>query len=98
MDSALDLRDLLLLIPDKDDEERAAIADVWAAAHGEVLRLGRFWEPPQVEPRRVRVYGNDTFCLVLAQKLSLELVSPPDDLLLRLEPTHLKRWVSAVRF
>jgi hypothetical protein len=39
----------------------------------------------------VRLYGNDAFCLVLAQKLALELVSPPDDLLLRLPPGMLQR-------
>ncbi|MDJ0848545.1 MAG: ATP-grasp domain-containing protein [Myxococcota bacterium] len=79
---------LTLIIPDKPDSERDAVAEAWSAQGGEVLRLGRFWEPPELEPARVRVYGNDTFCLVLAQKLHLDLVSPADDLLRRV-PSHL---------
>lgn len=59
-----------------------------------MLRLGRFWDPPQVKPSQVRLYGNDTFCLILAQQLALELVSPPDDLLLQVDPLWLKRKVS----
>jgi hypothetical protein len=62
------------------------------------MRLGRFWEPPEsLVPEQVRVYGNDTFCLVLEQKLNLSLVSPPDDLLLRLESKWLNRSVRGER-
>jgi hypothetical protein len=84
---------LTLLIPDKADPERDAVALAWEAGGGTVLRLGRFWSPPEVDPARVRLYGHDTFCLVLAQKLGLTLVSPPDDLLLRVEPAWLRREV-----
>ena len=91
-------RDLDLLISDKADEERDAVAAAWVAAGGQILTLGRFWEPPAVEPDRVRVYGNDSFCLVLAQKLDLELVSPADDLLLQLDPAMLGRSLRVVPF
>ena len=81
----------LLIIPDKNDAEREAVATAWAASGGEVLRLGRFWDPPVLDAARVRLYGNDTFCLVLAQKLGLDLVSPADDLLARIPQPFLLR-------
>ena len=89
---------LELVIPEKGDEERDAVADAWSAGSGTVTRLGRFWEPPASLVReRVRLYGNDTFCLVLEQKLDLALVSPPDDLLLRVGSTWLNRCVRSAR-
>jgi hypothetical protein len=39
----------------------------------------------------VRIYGNDSFALVLAQKLGAHLVSPQDDLLIHLPPTLVRR-------
>ncbi len=39
----------------------------------------------------MRIYGNDTFALVLAQKLNLHLVSPDDDLLVRLPAEQIGR-------
>ena len=41
--------------------------------------------------KNVRVYGADTFCLVLAQKLGLELISPDDDLMFAVPPALLGR-------
>src|SRR5262245_1922382 len=84
---------LLLVVPQKADSERDAVVAAWEAAGGEVLRLHRFWQPPQVDAQRVRLYGNDTFCLVVAQKLDLELVSPPNDLLAWVKPDRLRRTV-----
>lgn len=83
--------DLVLVISDKPDVERDAVADAWERGGGEVLRLGRFWEPPPLDAHRVRLYGADAFCQVLAQKLDVSLVSPPDDLLLRLPFELVKR-------
>ena len=85
---------LALLIPDKSDVERDAIAAAWESRGGRVLRLGRFWEPPDIDPVSVRIYGNDTFGLVLAEKLNLKLVSPDDDLLIRVDQGLLKRTVA----
>ncbi len=85
----------VLLIPDKGDIEREAVATVWEAAGGEVRRLGRFWEPsPELKERSVCVYGNDIFCRVLAEQLELVLVSPRDDLIVTLAPELLGRNVS----
>jgi hypothetical protein len=91
----LEMCDLILVISDKPDPERDAVAAAWVAAGGEVLRLGRFWEPPPLAAERVRVYGADTFCQVVAQKLALTLVGPADDLLLRLSPSVVKRTIRA---
>lgn len=71
-----------LIVPAKPDVERDAVADAWVSGGGKVLRIDRFWTRPDVEPTRVALYGADTFCLVLAQLLGLELVSPRDDLLI----------------
>ena len=89
------MRGLTLLLPDKADVERNAVARAWLNAGGKAKRIGRFWDPPAFNAACVRLYGNDTFCLVLAQKLSLDLISPPDDLLLSLPETFVKRRVSA---
>ena len=82
---------LLLLIPDKPDPERDAVAIAWESAGGSVVRIGRFWDPPELDRAHVRVYGNDTFCLVLAEKLALNLVSPPDRVLETAPETLLHR-------
>lgn len=81
----------LLVIPSRADAERDAVAAAWMNRGWEVLRLDRFWEPPALDPQRVKVYGNDVFCLTLAQKLGLDLVSPADDLLAKLDERWLKR-------
>src|SRR5688572_25009750 len=82
---------LNLLISDKPDIERDALADAFVQCGGEVHRLGRFWDPPVFDPATVRVYGADSFCLVLQQKLGFDLCSPADDLLLRVPPPFLQR-------
>jgi hypothetical protein len=84
---------LTLLIPERVDSERDAVAQVWRDGGGGVLRLGRFWDPPPVDPAATRLYGNDAFCLVLEQKLGLALLSPDDQLLLTLAPRYLGREV-----
>lgn len=83
----------LLILPANPDEERDAVAAAWTAAGGSTLRLDRFWDRPAVDPARVAIYGPDTFALVVAQLLGLELLSPPDDLLVRAGPEVVKRQV-----
>jgi len=92
----MNLNGLTLLIPEKADLERNSVAQIWKSRGGDVLPLGRFWEPPILEPSRVRVYGNDTFCLVLAQKLGLSLQEPPEELLCDLPLEYLSRQVKAL--
>jgi hypothetical protein len=67
---------LILVMPDKVDSERDAVADAWVLAGGSVQRLARFWEPPSLPSERVRLYGPDTFALVVAQKLEIDLAEP----------------------
>jgi hypothetical protein len=81
------------LIPEKADPERDVVARAWEVAVGPVLRIGRFWDPPAVDRGAVRVYGNDTFCLVLAEKLGLALVSPDDHLVMTAPQELLRRKV-----
>ncbi len=85
---------LTLVLPEKLDEGRASVRTAWEHAGGETLTLGRFWEPPELDCAKIRLYGNTSFCHVLAQKLGLELVSPPDDMLIHLDPDALKRSVA----
>ncbi len=83
--------DLNLLIPEKPDAERDAVAAAWEASGGSVNRLARFWEPPQLPHGSIRVYGNETFCLVLQEKLALRLETPADDLMLAVPAPFLHR-------
>lgn len=85
---------MILVIPAKRDQERDAVAEAWARRAGVVERLDRFWEPPPLDAHRVRLYGADTFCLVVAQKLGLDLLAPPDDLVRSVPPELLLRRVS----
>ncbi len=87
---------LTLIVPEKTDSERDQVAQIWQADGGEVLRLGRFWEPPILNSATARVYGNDTFCLVLAQKLNLNLVTPADDLIFSVPPKYLHRKIEHI--
>lgn len=86
-----------LLISDKPDPERKAVAAAFQRRGGRVMRLGRFWDPPPLPDGPIFVYGADTFCLVLAHKLGLSLLSPGDDLLLALPPHLLQRQLRAAR-
>lgn len=88
---------LNLLISDKPDVEREAVARAFQNAGGVVHRLARFWDPPQLDSSTVCVYGADTFCLVLEQKLSLALCSPSNELILQVPPRFLNRRISCRR-
>lgn len=92
----MDLTDLTLIISDKADPEREAVAKVWEQQGGNILRLGRFWDPPQLDIAQVRVYGSDTFGLVLAQIMGLRLLEPKQDLLCEIPAELLKRHVTCV--
>jgi hypothetical protein len=83
-----------LLIPIKLDIERDAVAKAWEDNGGIVMRVERFWETLELEGSTAALYGNHIFCLVLAQKLNLELVSPPDDFLFYLPEKWLKRAIA----
>lgn len=84
----------LLLIPEKPDRERDSIAAAWKSKGGEIMRIGKFWVKPDVQDKTVSLYGYDTFCLVLAQILELEVVSPNDEYLAAVNQRWTKRKLS----
>jgi len=86
-----------LLVSDKSDPERDQVCSVWERNYGPVYKLGRFWDPPTLAPNSVRIYGAETFVLVLAQILDIVLVTPRDDLLLDVPEKYLARAVSSVK-
>lgn len=77
-----------LLIPKKPDHERDAIAQAWVNSGGIVRRIDRFWIKPTLANTQISLYGNDTFVLVLAQLLEIELLIPDDSIIASLE----KEW------
>ncbi len=84
---------MILVVPDKCDLERDLVAKAWEEKGGRVARIARFWEPPELKREKIRLYGNHIFCMILAQKLKLELISPEDDFLMKLSDKWLKRRV-----
>ena len=86
----------LLLIPDKADIERDTLADIWKREGGEVLRIGKFWIRPEVGDNSVSIYGHDSFCLVLAQVLGLEMEIVRDELIAEVPEKYLKRKIEAI--
>lgn len=84
----------LLLIPQKMDIERDSIARAWESKGGEVMRIGKFWKKPNIKGKAVSLYGYDTFCLVLAQILKLEVISPSDEWLAAIDKKWTKRNIS----
>lgn len=89
--------DLILVIPNKADPERDAVARAWECAGGAVERLDRFWEPPPLPRARVRLYGPDTFALVVAQKLEIEIAEPDPYAVVKCPAGLLGRAVSVER-
>jgi len=88
---------MLLIIPSKPDSERDAVAREWELRGQAVLRLDRFWEIPEnVDRSAAKLYGNDTFCLVVAQKLNLTLLAP-DDRIIASAPSGLVRRTVALQ-
>ena len=81
----------LLLIPDKPDKERDRLAEAWEDRGGTVKRIGKFWIKPEVDNYKVSLYGYDSFCLVLAQVLELNLAMPKDEDVAKVSPPYLKR-------
>lgn len=84
----------LLLIPEKPDEEPDSVAMAWEKRGGSVLRIGKFWIKPDTGNNQVSIYGGLTFTTVLAQVLSIELISPNDEIIATLENEWIKRAIS----
>lgn len=87
----MNLENEILLIPDKKDQERDRLAEVWKNKGGEVKRIGKFWIKPEVENKKISIYGYDSFCLVLAQLLEIKMLMPKDEIIAELENKFIKR-------
>ncbi len=87
-------RNEVLLLPDKSDIERDGLAETWKLLGGEVLKVGKFWEKPDVDSKEVTLYGFTTFCFVLAELLDLALLSPRDELIAKVDKQFLKRAIA----
>jgi hypothetical protein len=82
----------VLLIGDKPDIERDAVAKSWQQKGGEIKRIGKFWERPNINyNKKITIYGIDTFSLVLAQVTGVKLVEPKDKLISKLDMSWIKR-------
>jgi len=76
----------ILLIPEKTDIEFEQVFATWTSNGGEIRRLGKYWiRNEELSDRRIAIYGNQTFAFVLAQIYGVELLSPDDTLIARLD-------------
>jgi hypothetical protein len=81
---------ITLLLPEKNDIEFDQVLAIWTARGGHIKRLGKYWIKDEViAASTIAIYGNQTFSLVLAQLYNVELISPDDTLIARLD----KKWV-----
>jgi len=82
----------VLLIPEKTDMEFEQVFVTWTSNGGQITRLGKYWiKNEDLSKQQIAIYGNQTFALVLAQIYGVDLVSPDDTLIARLEPKWTKR-------
>lgn len=87
--------DKILVIPEKTDIEFEEVLSIWTAAGGAVKRLGKYWiKDEALAGRPIALYGNQTFALVLAQIYDVELISPDDTLIARLDQPWTKRKIT----
>ncbi|WP_276480165.1 ATP-grasp domain-containing protein [Paraflavitalea pollutisoli] len=85
----------ILVIPEKTDIEFEEVLAVWTAAGGAVKRLGKYWiRDEELTGRSIALYGNQTFALVLAQIYDVDLLSPDDTLIARLDQEWTKRKIT----
>lgn len=87
------MQNKILLLSDKPDPERDSLAQAWENAGGQLLRIGKFWIKPELGDKQPVLYGNDSFCQVLAQLLNIELQSPKDEWMAQLPAAFVKRKV-----
>ena len=83
---------ITLLIPEKTDIEFEQVFETWTRKGGIIKRLGKYWiRDEELAKQRIAIYGNQTFSLVLAQVYNVELISPDDVLIAKLESKWTKR-------
>jgi hypothetical protein len=83
---------ITLLIPQKTDIEQEQVVSAWINNSGEVKRLDKFWiKDEKLAKQRIAIYGNQAFAFVVAQIYNVELLSPDDTFVARLEDKWTKR-------
>jgi hypothetical protein len=83
---------VILLIPEKTDIEFEQVFATWTKNGGRIKRLGKYWiKDEELADQPIAIYGNQAFALVLAQIYHVELLSPDDTLIARLEHIWTKR-------
>lgn len=82
----------ILLIPEKIDIEFNQILKTWINKGYEIKRLGKYWiKDENLIDKKIAIYGNQTFALILAQIYDLELISPNDKDIVNLDYVWTKR-------
>ncbi len=82
----------ILLIPEKTDIEFEQVFATWSNNGGLIKRLGKYWiKDETLLNKKIAIYGNQTFAFVLAQIYGVELLSPDDTLIARLDAKWTKR-------
>lgn len=85
-------RPTTLLIPEKTDIEFEQVFATWTKSGGQIKRLGKYWvKDEELTKQKIAIYGNQAFAFVLAQIYKVELISPDDTLIVRLEKEWTKR-------
>ncbi len=85
-------KSVILLIPEKTDIEFEQVFATWAKNGGRIKRLGKYWiKDEELANQPIAIYGSQAFALVLAQIYNVELLSPDDTLIARLEHIWTKR-------
>src|SRR5687768_14038917 len=85
---------ITLLIPQKTDIEYEQVFSAWIKDGGKIIRLGKFWiKDEELAKQRIAIYGNQAFAFVVAQIYNVELLSPDDTLIARLEDQWTKRTI-----
>lgn len=87
-------KQITLLIPEKTDPEFEKVVKSWTQKGGHIKRLGKYWiKDESIAGQPIALYGNQTFSLVLAQIYNIELISPDDTLIARLDSKWTKRHI-----
>jgi hypothetical protein len=85
---------ITLLIPSKTDIEQEQVISAWIENGGQVKKLDKFWiKDEELAKQRIAIYGNQAFAFVVAQIYNVELLSPDDTLVARLEDKWAKRTI-----
>ena len=85
---------ITLLIPQKTDIEQEQVFSIWRDRGGQVKRLDKFWiKDVELAKQQIAIYGNQAFAFVVAQIYNVELLSPDDTLVARLEDKWTKRTI-----